>query len=71
MSVKITGAQLVMISAAAHRKDRCLSAPPLGSVAVEAEANERAEPPRLVGPYRPRQDRAGRFAGRQYRKGSE
>ena len=27
MSVKLTDAQLVMMSAAAHRKDRCLSAP--------------------------------------------
>jgi hypothetical protein len=32
-------------------------------VAVEAEANKRAEPPRLTGPCRRRQDRAGRFAG--------
>ena len=28
MSVKLTDAQLVMMSAAAQRKDRCLSAPP-------------------------------------------
>ena len=27
MSVKLTNAQLVMMSAAAYRKDRCLSAP--------------------------------------------
>src|SRR5580704_16353506 len=40
MSVKLTDAQLVMISAAAYRKDRCLSAPATikGAVLVEVGA---------------------------------
>jgi hypothetical protein len=47
MSVKLTDAQLVMMSAAAQRKDRCLSAPAtikgaaLSKVGVKPDLNSK------------------------------
>ena len=44
MSVKLTDAQLVMMSAAAQRKDRCLSAPaPIKGAALRKISAIRAE----------------------------
>jgi hypothetical protein len=41
MSVKLTDAQLVMLSAAAQREDRCLSAPGKMKGAILAKVSEK------------------------------
>ena len=61
MSVKLTDAQLVMMSAAAQRKDRCLSAP--ATIKGAALSKVSAKLAKLVWPARSRRNLERRSGG--------